>query len=151
MKYQRISFKNATDMTEQSHKKDCDINQIMRKFVKTGNIDHLRAHGEQYGDVSPMDYREAMSIIADSNTMFEELPAETRKFFHNDPAEFMEFTENQDNHPKLVELGLATKRPSSVDPKGKPPAATKKSDEKGAKATSPGETASDAKASGKEV
>ena len=76
--------------TEQSHKKACDINNIMAKFVKTGVLEHEAKYKPQYGDFySADDFTQSMYIVAEANSVFAELPAETRKEFDNDPAKYL--------------------------------------------------------------
>ena len=141
-----ISFDPAGDRTEQSHKEELNINNILAKFQRTGVIDHVKEHGPQYADVPAIDYREAMEIVTSSNSMFEELPSRARKYFNNDPAQFLETMQNPETKPQVLhELGL-------LDPTYTPPQATEEHTEakKGSKATSNSEGGSDAPASGEE-
>ena len=39
--------------------------------------------------------------------MFEELPSQIRKKFNNDPAQFLDFVQNENNKDALYEMGLA--------------------------------------------
>lgn len=86
---------------------ECDINQIMAKFQKTGMITHIKERGATYGDM-PMaeDFHEAMSLVAEANTMFAELPSTVRERFKNDAAQFLEFVNDEDNRDAMVEMGL---------------------------------------------
>ena len=68
-----ITFDPAGNLTEQSHKDELNINNILARFQKTGVLDHVKEHGPQYADVPALDYREAMEIVTASNTMFAEL------------------------------------------------------------------------------
>ena len=65
-----IHFDPADDLTEQSHKEELNINNILARFQRTGVIDHVKEHGPQYADVPAIDYREAMEIVTSSNSMF---------------------------------------------------------------------------------
>ena len=94
-------------MTKQAYKRECDINEIMARFQKTGIVDHINAHQAQYGETTGQSFHDAMNLVADATSMFNELPADARKFFANDPARFLEFVEDPENHDKLVDLGLA--------------------------------------------
>lgn len=145
-----IIFDKQQDRTEQSHKKACDVNTIMARYQKTGVLDHQAKHQQHYGEVPALDYREAMAMIADANTMFAELPAKTRQHFDNDPAKFLEFTDNPENHKKLAELELGNS-PKNQDDPAKPTEEEKpgkQPEQKASKASSNGEAGSDAKASG---
>lgn len=101
-------------VTKQAHRDECDINQIMARFQKTGIINHVNDYQPQYGDISGDSFQESMLIIAEANTMFEELPSSVRKEFDNNPAKFLKFVEDPDNHEKLVDMGLANQREASA-------------------------------------
>jgi len=118
-----ITFDPAEGMTKQSFKDECNINKIMAKFQRTGVLNHYAKHQHQYGDIPAIQYADALNIIADANSMFEELPSTVRAQFENDPAKFLEFAENPDNLDKMRDLGLAI--PASPDAPEAPPKASK--------------------------
>ena len=94
--------------TKQSFKDECDINNILGKFRKTGLLEHVAVHQGDYRDLSePTDYQTALNIVLSANAAFESLPSDIRKDFGNNPAAFLEFVDNPDNADKLVEMGLA--------------------------------------------
>lgn len=113
--------------THQSFKKECDINEIMRKYERQGILSHVNKYGGQYGDfVSAPDYHTAMNVMMEAEEMFGALPAKVRAKFANDPAAFLEFAQNPDNLEEMRELGLARRSESELpDPvkPGPPPAA----------------------------
>lgn len=114
-----ISFDPAEGMTRQEFEHECNINNIMSKYQKTGVVDHITKHSPFYGDYDPIDFQSALNTIKEGEAMFAELPSAARKFFSNDPAEFMSFVQDPENIDKLVELGLATKpvhAPETPDP-----------------------------------
>ena len=93
--------------TEQSHAKACDIHNIIKRFDKTGIVDHVNQHQGQYVDVaSAPDYQEAMNIVCQAQQMFETLPARIRDDFQNDPERFLAFIDDPDSADKLREYGL---------------------------------------------
>ena len=98
-------------MTKQAFKEECDVNQIMKKYQKTGVIDHVNRFGGDYGFADSGDFHQAMSLIADAQTMFNELPSQAREHFGNDPARFLDFVDRMDaieDRPLLEELGMVT-------------------------------------------
>lgn len=97
---------------KQSFKDECDINNILAKYQKTGAIEHANKHSSSYGYADSTDFTEAMQTIAIGNSMFEELPSSLRTKFNNDPAEFLEFTGDVTNHDEMVELGLVPTNPN---------------------------------------
>jgi phage internal scaffolding protein len=97
---------NPIYTTEQAHKEAVDVNNILRKYDKTGVISHISNIEAKYGDMTGFDFREMQAKIADANSRFEQLPSEIRNRFKNDPAELLEFMENPDNRPEAEKLGL---------------------------------------------
>lgn len=111
-----ISFENDVPRTKQSFKAECDINNILLKYQRTGAIDHVRRFGGEYDYAHALDFKEAMDIVARGNSMFEALPSSLRKRFQT-PEAFLEFVQDEANIEEARKLGLA--RPKAVD---EPPA-----------------------------
>lgn len=107
--------------TKQSMKAECDINNILRKYQKTGNISHFAKHAGYYDYAPAVDYMEALDIVAKAQQMFRELPAETRREFRDDPAAFLDFVQDPDNLPRMRELGLANPLPTPPKESAPPP------------------------------
>nr|WAE43812.1 MAG: internal scaffolding protein [Microviridae sp.] len=102
-----IEFKDPS-LTKQEFKDDNTPDQIIKTFTQTGQLPQMK-NPPSYGDVSDLPtYQEAMQIIAKGNEAFMTLTAETRKYFDNDPAKFLAFTENEENLQEGVRLGLWT-------------------------------------------
>lgn len=99
-------------LAQQHSKDEVDINNIMARYIKTGVIDHVARYQPQYTENTMQDYHESLNIIHKANAMFSDLPSAVRKQFDNDPAKFMDFVHNPDNHSKLREMGL-TETPMS--------------------------------------
>lgn len=98
--------------TKQEFKDDCDINNILRKFRKTGVLEHVRKHGPEYGFAPAVDYHEAMNLVLKADAMYADLPSDLRKRF-KDPAEFLEFVQDPENAEEMLELGLRTPKAKS--------------------------------------
>lgn len=93
--------------TQPEFKESCDINYILRKYNKTGVL-KVNSDTPKFGDFSQsVDYHNAMNVVVKANEMFNQLPADVRKRFNNDPQQFLEFAENEDNHDEMVKLGMA--------------------------------------------
>lgn len=106
-----IDFAGDVALTVQSEARDCDINEIMKRYEKTGLLPHLNRFEGVYGDVGPsVDYHEAMNIVVKAQEMFMELPAQLRARFGNDPGEFMKFVQDPENAEEMVKLGIAEVR-----------------------------------------
>lgn len=93
--------------TRQSFKAECDINNLVAKYQKTGAVDHFAAHGAQYATVPAVSFTAAMNLVTSAQQMFNDLPSKLRKKFGNSPRNFLEFVQDPDNADEMRELGLA--------------------------------------------
>lgn len=100
--------------TQQNFKDECDINVIMERFGKTGQVPgNLRL--PSYDDFTGVtDFQSAMNAVREASEGFMELPAKLRAQFDNDPQLFLEFVADDANRDKAVELGLI--KPPAADP-----------------------------------
>lgn len=104
-------------MTQQQYKDDCDVNLIMERFMKTGEITHLAKQELIEGDFSSLpSYREALDTVNRARDMFGELPAKVRLQFENDPQKLLEFMKDDNNYDEALKLGLIQKKPEPIDP-----------------------------------
>jgi len=92
--------------TEQAHKKQTDMNYILRDYHATGMIKHAAKYQGRYDDVPPVDFQEAMNLVTNAQQMFSDLPSNLRNRFGNDPAAFLGFVQNPDNAQELQKLGI---------------------------------------------
>lgn len=93
-------------VTEQHHKNECDINQIIRKYDKTGLITHITKFEAKFGDMTGTDFKTAHDQVIKAQAMFDELPSQIRKRFQNTPEKLLSFMENPENRKEAEELGL---------------------------------------------
>ena len=92
--------------TEQKHKKDVDINQIMLKASKTGMLP-LAKGSPMYGDfTNAQDFQDCLERIQSADQAFMDLPADIRKKFYNDPANLIAYINDPQNEQEAIELGL---------------------------------------------
>lgn len=103
--------------TVQSEAESCEINNIMRKYERTGLIDHVKENGRYEDLPGEVDFHEAMNLVSEAQQSFDDLPATIRKEFHNSPGEFLSFVENPENVERMAELGLTN---PSTTPLGEP-------------------------------
>lgn len=97
----------TVSMAQQHMKDECDINNIMAKYQKTGLITHVAKHQGNYDDFTVMpDFKTAMDTMAAANEMFLEIPAALREKFDHDAGQFVEFATDPNNYDEMVELGL---------------------------------------------
>lgn len=100
------TINDQPSMTEQSHKKQCDINYILADYAKTGVLKHAHKNQGSYDDVSQMDFQKAVDLVADTRSMFEALPALTRAEFNNDVNQFLTEVRNPENGQRMQDLGI---------------------------------------------
>lgn len=102
---------NEPSKTDQQFKEDCDVNTIMDRFLKTGQVSHLAKNQGLYADVSSApDFQEAMEITSKANQAFEALPARVRERFGNSPIAMLAFLDNPENDKEAIALGLKTQK-----------------------------------------
>lgn len=119
-----LAFPEGSGRTRQSFAAECDINNIMARFSRTGVLDFTNRREAQYGDVTGLDYQRAMDIVVEAKTLFAELPSAIRSRFSNEPAEFLEFVQDPANVDEMVKMGLAKPRPmEGAQPPGAGPEA----------------------------
>lgn len=108
---------NSTEesLTQQDDAKDCDINVIVARYIKTGQLPNVTQTPLGGDFTNAFDFRQCQEKLHEANMAFAELPAHIRKRFSNDPAEFIEFATNKDNLDELRKLGLAN--PAAPPPK----------------------------------
>lgn len=94
---------------QQAYKEECDVNNIVARFKKTGELPNMVKGNPEYGDYSdPVDYQAAHNILIKAAEQFSGLSAETRKKFDNDPARFLEWAGDSRNKKEMAHLGLLT-------------------------------------------
>lgn len=117
----QLSFKNSPSMTEQCHKDEVCIQNIMRKARKTGVLNHVAKYQGEYSDMSnAVEFHEAQNILAAASSMFETVPAHIRKDFHNDPSEYITFMQNPENRERIEKYGLDASHLPKPKPQKKP-------------------------------
>lgn len=110
--------------TKQYMKDQCDINFILKQYMKTGVIAHQNLRQGEYGEFAAIDFHQAMNLVAEAREMFETVPAHIRKQFGNDPGAFLDFVLDEKNLPAMREMGLARPVEASETPPGTPSAGT---------------------------
>lgn len=110
--------------TKQSFRNECDINQIMRKYRRTGQLTPAGIAARQvvFADVSEIgDYQECQQKIKDADFAFATLSAEVRSRFNNDPGELLDFCADSANKEEAIQLGIIQKVEEPETPPEPPP------------------------------
>lgn len=97
--------------TKQQFKADTDVNNILKKYMKTGLLPDASRLPAKFGDFSSApSYLDAMNLINEAHEQFASLNSSLRGRFQNDPSQFLEFCNDPKNLPEMLKLGLATER-----------------------------------------
>ncbi len=92
---------------QQSFKAECDINNIMKKYIKTGMITHVNENAGRFVDVGEVgSYHEAVTRVRETQKFFEGLPTAIRDEFGHDVSEFLDFIGDPDNRSEVRRMGL---------------------------------------------
>ncbi len=106
----KVQIDCGPTMTKQSFQQECDVNFIMNKWKRTGEIPAAMVGTlpPSYGDFSnPTDYMTALNQVIEAKEAFAHLPAFLRDRFANQPVNLLAFLANPDNQEEAVKLGLA--------------------------------------------
>lgn len=94
-------------LVKQSFKDEVDINNILDKYSRTGVLPETRSAIAQYLDLIKLpDYETALNTVIQADEMFDELPAQVRDRFKNDPVNLINFMKDDSNYDEAVKLGL---------------------------------------------
>lgn len=103
--------------THQEFADECDINNIMRRYEKTGVLPVNVSNQPVYLDVSNVpDLQESMQRVSEAHTAFMRLPARVRAEFNNDPVLFVDYAGKPENLEQMRAWGLAEPLPEPAEP-----------------------------------
>lgn len=101
-------------LTKQSFRDECNINNILAKYINTGQFAHVNARNPRYIDcVGVQDYQAALDLVDATQAQFDALPSKIRARFANDPEQLLAFLDDPKNAAEAAELGLV-KTPDSA-------------------------------------
>nr|QJB20693.1 MAG: internal scaffolding protein [Microvirus sp.] len=118
-------------LTRQEHKDECDINSILARYDRTGDLPPSRPGA--FVNCSSVSYQESLQIVSEANQLFSELPVRVREMYGNSPALFLDAFDRKDPEllaaaqkygmipqPKADELTLLQKIVDALKPAEKP-------------------------------
>lgn len=112
-----ITINEEPSLAIQAFKEDCDVNIILDRYMKTGELPQTRQQGI-YADISEIpDLTQAIQIVKSAEDAFMSLPAKTRLEFENDPRKLLHFLQDPKNEQRGIELGLIEPKPVKEDGK----------------------------------
>lgn len=101
---------------QQQFKEDSDINTIVRRFGLTGELPKDVAVPQSGDFTNVVDFQSALNIVREGEQAFATMPADVRKRFGNDPAEFLAFVHDEKNRDEARRLGLLMPEPAAPVP-----------------------------------
>lgn len=111
-----IDCSNDEVLTEQNHKTQVDVNYIVSsrgvdRIAETTKLADLTFDANPYND-----FQEMMEMVAKGKSAFASLPAQVRDEFKNDPARYLDYIRNPENHDEMVKRGWAEPKPAAPAP-----------------------------------
>ena len=95
-------------LTEQHHKDSVKMQNILKQYAQ-GIMPSGAINPPEYGDYTDIpDYHAAQNFIADTNSMFEQIPSKIRAQFDNDAGKYLEFISDPANKDAMDQLGIDT-------------------------------------------
>lgn len=98
-------------LTQQQFAEQCNVNNIIAKYRKTGSLTHVRNVQEGvYADLTQLpSLQDAYMTVQAAESAFAEIPSEIRQRFGHDPRAMIKFLENPNNKEEAIKLGLVKK------------------------------------------
>ena len=97
---------------DQSFKKQCDINVIMKQYENTGMLPQQTHIQPRYVDNTEVPtLEEAFEATNRAMEAFYDLPPEVRRLMDNDPSKLENFIADSENHQVLEKYGIIVKTP----------------------------------------
>lgn len=102
-------------MTFQSEKDGTMIEAYLKRYRATGFLgDPQRKAAAAFGDFTGVeDYQSAMNKITALKEYFDTLPSNVRRFFGDEPGNYVSFITDPRNLDKAVEMGLVSMPPAA--------------------------------------
>lgn len=110
-------FSGDKGLTVQADRDDADINKIVSRFQKSGQLPPSLKGEPFYGDVSEFgDLQQSMLKVQEAQDLFMQFPAEVRERFENNPVNLIDFLADEGNRKEAEELGLVVAKPVAEAP-----------------------------------
>jgi phage internal scaffolding protein len=114
-RFDGIVFDHSLRMTEQCHKDQCDIMNIINQYDRTGLLTHINTSKAEFGDYSgDNDYQKNLNMVMEAQENFMQLPSKVRQEFDNDPGKFLAFASDEKNAEKFEKFGLTKPKEKEV-------------------------------------
>jgi len=97
-------------LTKQEPAADADVNQMVRRFFKTGYMPQTNRQ-PRFGDFTGPGFQEMNNAISAAHSQFMGLPAPVRKRFKNNPQNLINWLDDPENGKEAIKLGLIPEPP----------------------------------------
>lgn len=95
------------DKTQQHFRDECNINQIIAKYNKTGIIQHVSRNRQRFGEFMDLaDHAINLDKVAKAQQSFDQLPSAIRNEFGNSITGFFEFIKKPQNKQQCIDWGI---------------------------------------------
>lgn len=115
-KVQQRTVNTLPSRTKQSMSENLDVNNIIKRYKKTGILQRATDFEGIYGDFTTYDLREAIEKVRDAEKLFMEVPSKIRNQFENNAAAFIDFATNPANRQQMVDWNMADPLPVEAAP-----------------------------------
>lgn len=117
-KQKRNAFKTTGEsLTQQHHVDQVKVQNIIKRYDKTGILDHVARGVAMYGDYSKInEYKTNLEFVMAANESFAGLPSNIREKFSNDAGEFFEFATDPKNKDEMIKMGLFPEEQVPINP-----------------------------------
>lgn len=110
----------SVSRTQQHYAKEADINNIMRRYSKTGLLvdpSVVSSRVPRFGDFSDIqDFQTISNRIREAENAFMALPSDVRSKFENDVSKVLDFVADEKNAEEARKLGLLPTLPKDEVP-----------------------------------
>lgn len=106
-----------TTRTQQHMGPACNINNIMKKYLKTGVIEHWNQRKPEFGDFSQaVDLQAAIQLVDSAQEEFLKLSSEVRNVAKNDPVLLLQLLATEQGTEALKAAGMEFQEESKGAP-----------------------------------
>lgn len=114
-------YSDQPSKTNPNYKDEVDVNNIINRFLQTGNLTHTSNQPMDYIDQSNMqtDLQSALHFIKNQEEIYRTLTKKHKKMFPT-IEQFLEFAENPENQEELLKILGLNKNDDSNDENKKP-------------------------------
>ncbi|MFN9302415.1 MAG: hypothetical protein ACK6DA_06535 [Candidatus Kapaibacterium sp.] len=107
-------------LTQQQFAEEADINTIVKRFGLTGQLPQITDIPQEGEFVGITSFHEAMNTITRAHEAFDQLPAEHRRRFNNDPGNMLAFVSDDNNRAEAEKMGLVIPPKTPYTPPANP-------------------------------